>query len=146
MVSDINQKLATIILEKPNISQVIVHAGLNDIWREPSELLKRDYTDLLDRLDKLHIMSFISGPIPAVDRGINWFSRLLAQNTWLSRVCNLYLFRADDLHPNRLGSKLLRGNLLFSLSQTSTMPWTANVGHKSFYHFGHILSKVAICA
>ena len=26
---------------------------------------------LLDTLDKIHIKSFISGPIPAVDRGIN---------------------------------------------------------------------------
>ena len=33
MVSDINQKLATIILENPKISQIIVHAGLNDIQR-----------------------------------------------------------------------------------------------------------------
>jgi hypothetical protein len=47
MVSDINQKLATIILENPKISQIIVHAGLNDIQREQSELLKRDYADLL---------------------------------------------------------------------------------------------------
>ena len=69
MVSDINQKLATIILEHPKISQIIVHAGLNDIQREQSELLKRDYADLLDTLDKIHIKSFISGPIPAVDRG-----------------------------------------------------------------------------
>ena len=111
---------------------MIVHAGFNDIQREQSELLKRDYTDLFDTLDKIHIKSFISGPIPAVDRGINRFSRLLGLNTWLSRVCNergrgfidnfnlfwgrKYLFRADGLHPNRLGSKLLRDNLLFSLS------------------------------
>ena len=59
MVSDINQKLATIILENPKISQIIVHAGFNDIQREQSELLKRDYTDLLDTLDKIHI----KGPI-----------------------------------------------------------------------------------
>ena len=30
-VSDVNQKLATIILKKKQISQVIVYAGLNDI-------------------------------------------------------------------------------------------------------------------
>uniref|UniRef100_A0A8C5BBF8 Uncharacterized protein n=1 Tax=Gadus morhua TaxID=8049 RepID=A0A8C5BBF8_GADMO len=97
-----------------------------------------DYTDLLNTLDKIHINSFISGPIPAVDREINRFSRLLALNTWLSRVCNergrgfidnfnlfwgrKYLLRADCLHPNRLGSKLLRDNLLFSLSHKS--PWS----------------------
>ena len=138
MVSDINHKLAKIILENPKISQIVVHAGFNDIQREQSELLKRDYTDLLDTLDKIHIKSSISGPIPTVDRGINRFSRLLALNTWLSRVCNergrdfidnfnlfwgrKYLFRADGLHPNRLGSKLLRDNLLFSLSHKS--PWS----------------------
>uniref|UniRef100_A0A8C5FRS3 SGNH hydrolase-type esterase domain-containing protein n=1 Tax=Gadus morhua TaxID=8049 RepID=A0A8C5FRS3_GADMO len=141
MVSDINHKLAKIILENPKISQIIVHAGFNDIQREQSELLKRDYTDLLDTLDKIHINSFISGPIPAVDRGINRYSRLLALNTWLSRVCNergrgfidkfnlfwgrKYLFRADGLHPNRLGSKLLRDNLLFSLNaQATILPWS----------------------
>ena len=37
MVSDINQKLTTIILENPKISQIIVHAGFNDIQREQSE-------------------------------------------------------------------------------------------------------------
>ena len=141
MVSDINHKLAKIILENPKISQIVVHAGFNDIQREQSELLKRDYTDLLDTLDKIHIKSSISGPIPTVDRGINRFSRLLALNTWLSRVCNergrgfidnfnlfwgrKYLFRADGLHPNRLGSKLLRDNLLFSLyAQATILPWS----------------------
>ena len=69
MVSDINQRLATIILENHKISQVIVHAGLYDIQREQSELLKRDFT-------------------VAVDREINRFSCLLALNTLLSRVCN----------------------------------------------------------
>ena len=141
MVSNINHKLAKIILENPKISQIVVHAGFNDIQREQSELLKRDYTDLLDTLDKIHIKSSISGPIPTVDRGINRFSRLLALNTWLSRVCNergrdfidnfnlfwgrKYLFRADGLHPNRLGSKLLRDNLLFSLyAQATILPWS----------------------
>ena len=47
MVIDINQKLATIILENPKISQIIVHAGFNDIRREQSELLKRDYTQVI---------------------------------------------------------------------------------------------------
>uniref|UniRef100_A0A8C5CKM3 SGNH hydrolase-type esterase domain-containing protein n=1 Tax=Gadus morhua TaxID=8049 RepID=A0A8C5CKM3_GADMO len=139
MVSDINHKLAKVILENPKISQIIVHAGFNDVQREQSELLKRDYTDLLDTLDKTHIKSSISGPIPTVDRGINRFSRLLALNTWLSRVCNergrdfidnfnlfwrrKYLFRADGLHPNRLGSKLLRDNLLLSLhAQARILP------------------------
>ena len=69
---DINQRLATIILENTKISQMIVHAGLYDVRREQSELLKRDFTELLDTLDKLHIKSFISGPIP-VDRGISRF-------------------------------------------------------------------------
>ena len=133
-------------------------AGLNDIRREQSELLKRDYADLLDTLDKIHIKSFISGPIPAVDRGINRFSHLLALNIWLSRVCNergrgfidnfnlfwgcKYLFRADGLHPNRLGSKLLRDNLLFSLSHKS--PWSdaqatvrAQVEKKQDYSLPH---------
>ena len=36
MVSDINQKLATIILENPKISQIIVHAGLM-IFKENSQ-------------------------------------------------------------------------------------------------------------
>ncbi|KAK0156621.1 hypothetical protein N1851_000052 [Merluccius polli] len=60
----------------------------SDIRREESELLKRDFTELLDTLDKLDIKSFISGPLPTVDRGMNTFSRLLRLNTWLSRVYN----------------------------------------------------------
>ena len=72
-----------------------------------------------NKLGKLDIETFMSGPVPTVGRGDYEFSRLLGLNTWLSGVCKLKglnfidnfnifwrqrdIFRRDGLHLNRLG-------------------------------------------
>ncbi len=63
------------------------------------------------------------------------FSRLLGLNTWLQRTCstkgvnfidkfNIFwgqLFKLDDLHPNKLGARVLKDNIYFSLCHTSVV-------------------------
>ena len=97
-----------------------VHVGLNDTLREQSELLKQDLIELLNTLDNLEIESFISGPLPTVDSGIDMFSWRLGLNTWLSRTCSLKgvnFFKADGLHPNRPSLKLLMDSISAGLTK-----------------------------
>ncbi len=70
-------------------------------------------------------------------RGINMFSRLHGLNTWLQRSCGLkwvnfidnfnifwghrQLFKLDGLHLNRLGARVLKDNIYFSLHHPLVM-------------------------
>ncbi len=118
-------------------NRIIIHVGKNDIRKEPSELLKKDFSELFETLQRLEIQSFISEPLPA--RGTNMFARLLGLNTWLQRTYtikgvnfidnfNLFwghrqLFKLDGLHPNKLGARVLKDNIYFnplSLNGTHT--------------------------
>ncbi len=65
------------------------------------------------------------------------FSRLLGLNTWLQRTCstkgvnfinnfNIFwghrqLFKLDGLHPNKLGARVLKDNIYFSLRHPSVV-------------------------
>ncbi len=116
-------------------NRVIIHVGKNDIRKGQSELLKQDFSELFETLQRLEVQSFISGPLPA--RGTNMFSRLLGLNTWLQRTCstkgvnfidnfNIFwgqrqLFKLDGLHPNKLGARVLKDNFYFSLRHPSVV-------------------------
>ncbi len=116
-------------------NRVIIHVGKNDIRKRQSELLKQDFSELFETLQRLEVQSFISGPLPA--RGTNMFSRLLGLNTWLQRSCSIkgvnfidnfnifwghrQLFKLDGLHPNKLGARVLKDNFNFSLRHPSVV-------------------------
>ncbi|XP_058620616.1 uncharacterized protein LOC131532853 [Onychostoma macrolepis] len=116
-------------------NRIIIHVGKNDIRKEQSELLKKDFSELFETLQRLDVQSFISGPLPA--RGTNMFSRLLGLNTWLQRTCstkgvnfidnfNIFwghrqLFKLDGFHPNKLGARVLKDNIYFSLRHPSVV-------------------------
>ncbi len=120
-VSDVNKELRSIVMKHKTANRVIIHVGKNDIRKRQSELLKQDFSELFETLQRLEVQSFISGPLPA--RGTNMFSRLLGLNTWLQRTCstkgvnfidnfNIFwghrqLFKLDGLHPNKLGARVL---------------------------------------
>ncbi len=114
-------------------------------------MLKQDFSELFETLQRLEVQSFISGPLPA--RGTNMFSRLLGLNTWLQRTCstkgvnfidnfNIFwghrqLFKLDDLHPNKLGARVLKDNFYFSLRHPSVMcanPLTHSPGQNMSDH------------
>lgn len=135
-VSELNEKLPTLLAEYRTVKRIIVHVGKNDTRKEESEVLKKDFNDLFTTLLKFNIQSFISGPLPL--RGCNRFSRLLALNIWLQKTCrsnglnfidnfNLFFgkrefFRRDGLHTNKRGVKFLSENFIFSLCNFSVPP------------------------
>ncbi len=86
-VSDVNKELRSIVMKHKTANQINIHVGKNDIQKEQSELLKKDFTKLFETLQRLEVQSFISGPLPA--KGTNLFSRLLGLNTWLQRSCGI---------------------------------------------------------
>uniref|UniRef100_A0A9J7XX31 SGNH hydrolase-type esterase domain-containing protein n=1 Tax=Cyprinus carpio carpio TaxID=630221 RepID=A0A9J7XX31_CYPCA len=83
-VSDVNKELQNILMKHKTANRIIIHVGKNDIRKEQSELLKKDFSELFETLRRLKVQSFISGPLPA--RGTNMFSRLLGLNTWLQKI------------------------------------------------------------
>uniref|UniRef100_A0A8C1XMT9 SGNH hydrolase-type esterase domain-containing protein n=1 Tax=Cyprinus carpio TaxID=7962 RepID=A0A8C1XMT9_CYPCA len=132
-VSDVNKELQNILMKHKTANRIIIHVGKNDIRKEQSELLKKDFSELFETLQRLKVQSFISGPLPA--GGTNMFSRLLGMNTWLQRSCNIkginfidnfnlfwghrQLFKPDGLHPNKLCARVLKDNIYFFLRHPS---------------------------
>ncbi len=124
-VSDVNRKLRNILMKHKTANRILIHVGKNDIRKEQSELLKKDFSELFETLQRLEVQSFISGPLPA--RVTNMFSQLLGLNTWLQRTCSIkrvnfidnfnhfwghrQLFKLDSLHPNKLGARVLKDNI-----------------------------------
>ncbi len=122
------------MMKHKTANRVIIHVVKNDIRKEQSELLKKDFSELFETLKRLEVQSFISGPLSA--RGTNMFSWLLGLNTWLQRTCcikgvnfidnfNLFwghrqLFKLDGLHPNKL-ARVLKDNIYFSLRHPSVV-------------------------
>ncbi len=150
-VSDVNKELRSIVMKHKTANRVIIHVGKNDIRKRQSEMLKQDFSELFETLQRLEVQSFISGPLPA--RGTNMFSRLLGLNTWLQRTCstkgvnfidnfNIFwghrqLFKLDGLHPNKLGARVLKDNFYFSLCHPSVVcvnPLTQSPGQNMSDH------------
>ncbi|XDV16393.1 hypothetical protein PO909_016130 [Leuciscus waleckii] len=151
--SDINRELQNILMKHKTENRLIIHVGKNDIHKEQSELLKKDFNELFETLKRLKVQTFISGPLPA--RGTNRFSRLLGLNTWLQKTCNIkgvnfidnfnlfwsqrQLFHQDGRHPNKLGSRVLKEKIYFSLNHPSAAcanPLNLNGTHTPG-HSGH---------
>ena len=138
MVSDLAERIIDIVAAHPTVKSVILHIGANDVVKQESEVLKRDFTELFKTVKSLNVEVFISGPLPPIRRGAERFSRLLALNTWLSTVCathsvhfinNFYLFwerrhlfKADGLCLNKSGVKLLLSNVFYFLRHPSVPP------------------------
>ncbi len=112
---------------------VVIHAGANDTKLRQTETLKRDFRSLIETVRSTSPAAtiIVSGPLPTYRRGHERFSRLFALNEWLFSWCkeqkilfvnnwNLFwerprLFRADGLHPSRVGTELLSDNITRTL-------------------------------
>uniref|UniRef100_A0A3Q3SCN1 SGNH hydrolase-type esterase domain-containing protein n=1 Tax=Mastacembelus armatus TaxID=205130 RepID=A0A3Q3SCN1_9TELE len=119
MVSDTTDKILSIVAENPTVKNLVLHTGANDIVKQQSEILKKDFNNLLNTVRSLNAEVFISGPLPPVRGGTEKFSRLLALNTWLSTACDVHsvhfidnfnhfwdrrhLFKGDGLSLNKSG-------------------------------------------
>uniref|UniRef100_A0A3B4VIK0 SGNH hydrolase-type esterase domain-containing protein n=1 Tax=Seriola dumerili TaxID=41447 RepID=A0A3B4VIK0_SERDU len=86
-VSDMAERILHVVPSHPIVKNIILHIGTNDVVKQQSEILKRDFTDPLNIVSSLNVEVFISGPLPPVRGGAVRFSRSLALNTWLSTAC-----------------------------------------------------------
>uniref|UniRef100_A0A9J8AXS1 SGNH hydrolase-type esterase domain-containing protein n=1 Tax=Cyprinus carpio carpio TaxID=630221 RepID=A0A9J8AXS1_CYPCA len=108
--------------------------AVNDTTQRQTETLKRDFRNLIKTVRSTTPATtiIVSGPLPTYRRGHERFSRLFALNERLLSWCkeqkllfvnnwNLFwerprLFRADGLHPSRVGVDLLSDNIFRTLN------------------------------
>ncbi len=132
-VLDVSAQIPAILKDDESIAAVVIQAGANDTKLRQTETLKRDFRSLIETVRSTSPATtiIVSGPLPTYQRGHEWFSRLFALNEWLLSWCkeqkmlfvnnwNLFwecprLFRADGLHPSRVGVELLSDNMTRTL-------------------------------
>ncbi len=132
-VLDVSVQIPAILKDDESVAAVVIHAGANDTKLRQTETLKRDFRSLIETVRSTSPAATIimSGPLPTYRRGHEKFSRLFALNEWLFSWCteqkilfvnnwNLFwerprLFRADGLHPSRVGAELLSDNITRTL-------------------------------
>ncbi|KAI2655664.1 GDSL lipase [Labeo rohita] len=128
-VLDVSAQIPAILKDGESVSVIVLHAGVNDTKLRQTEVLKMDFSSLIETVRSTSPVTriVVSGPLPTYRRGHERFSRLLALNEWLLTWCkeqkllfvnnwNLFwerprLFRADGLHPSRVGAELLSDNI-----------------------------------
>ncbi len=128
-VLDVSAQIPAILKDDESVGAVVLHAGVNDTKLRQMETLKRDFRSLIETVHSTSPTTtiIVSGPLPTYRRGHERFSRLFALNEWLLSWCkeqkllfvnnwNLFwerprLFRADGLHPSRVGAELLSDNI-----------------------------------
>ncbi len=132
-VLDVSVQIPAILKDDESVAAVVIHAGANDTKLRQTETLKRDFRSLIETVRSTSPATtiIVSGPLPTYRRGHERFSRLFALNEWLFSWCteqkilfvnnwNLFwerprLFRADGLHPSRVGAELLSDNITRTL-------------------------------
>uniref|UniRef100_A0A9J8ANN7 SGNH hydrolase-type esterase domain-containing protein n=1 Tax=Cyprinus carpio carpio TaxID=630221 RepID=A0A9J8ANN7_CYPCA len=123
-VLNVSAQIPAILKADESPRAVVLHAGVNDTMQRQMETLKRDFRRLIETIS---VTIIVSGPLPTYRRGHERFGRLFALNEWLLSWCkeqkllfvnnwNLFwerprLFRADGLHPSRVGADLLSDNI-----------------------------------
>ena len=135
-VSDINYRIPDLAAAHPMVKILILHIGTYDIEEKKSEVLKQHFKALFATLKTLDsdVMVCISGPLPSMSGGDEYFSRLSAFSQWLSTACinesvkfidnfgffwdRKHLF-ADGNKLNKKGLKLFAANVSYSLGKAS---------------------------
>ena len=136
-VAVITDKIQDVMTSFPAADSLIVHAGTNDVRKQQSELLKRDFIQLFGVLKHLHYSVSISGPTPSPGYGIGRFTRLLNLNTWLRSACCTHnvnfinnfdlfwqrsnLFAVDGLHLNFAGARVLSSNFSYCIHHSTPL-------------------------
>ncbi len=132
-VLDVSVQIPAILKDDESVAAVVIHAGANNTKLRQTETLKRDFRSLIETVRSTSPAAtiIVSGPLPTYRRGHEKFSRLFALNEWLFSWCkeqkilfvnnwNLFwerprLFRADGLHPSRVGAEHLSDNITRTL-------------------------------
>ncbi|XP_050957978.1 uncharacterized protein LOC127159114 [Labeo rohita] len=94
-VLDVSAQIPAILKDGESVGAIVLHAGVNDIKLRQTEVLKRDFSSLIEtvRSTSPAMRIIVSGPLPTYRRG------------------HERLFRADGLHPSRVGAELLSDNI-----------------------------------
>ncbi len=133
------QKLPELLDSLPStVNKLIIHLGFNDSSLRQSEVMKEHFNELFKFLAGCGKSVFISGPLPSFARGSQRFSRLLSLSTWLKSACmrsgfnfidnfNLFwnhslFYRADGIHPSKLGSRALTDNICHAVHTATHTP------------------------
>lgn len=66
---EISEKITDVINQHPKLESIVVHAGSYDVPKKQSEILKKDFSELLQKLQGINKAIFISGPIPSGNDG-----------------------------------------------------------------------------
>ncbi len=132
-IIDVSAQIPAILKDDESIAAVVIHAGVNNTKLRQTVTPKRDFRSLIERVRNTSPATtiIVSGPLPTYQRGHERFNRLFALNKWLLSWCkdqkllfvnnwNLFwehprLFRADGLHPSRVGVELLSDNIFGTL-------------------------------
>ena len=134
-VADINDKILDLVAANPTVKTIILHIGTCDIEEKKSEVLKQHFKALFATLKTLNsdVRVCISGPLPSMRGGDEYFSRLFALSQWLATACinesvlfidnfgffwdRKHLF-TDGNKLNKRGIKLYAANMRYSLGIT----------------------------
>uniref|UniRef100_A0A9J7XR40 SGNH hydrolase-type esterase domain-containing protein n=1 Tax=Cyprinus carpio carpio TaxID=630221 RepID=A0A9J7XR40_CYPCA len=94
-VLDVSAQIPVILKADESLRAVVLHAGVNDTTQRQTEMLKRDFRSLIETVRSTTPAATIimPGPLPIYRRG------------------HERLFRADGLHPSRVGADLLSDNI-----------------------------------
>ncbi|CAI5671392.1 unnamed protein product [Oreochromis niloticus] len=146
MVNNLKERILQIADEYPTVTNIVLHTGSNDVSKQQSEVLKRDFTGLLNTVNSLNAAVFISGPVPPIRGGDERFSRLFALNKWLVSACtddsvhfinnfNIFwerrhLFKANGFNFNKSGVKLFTSNLFYSIRHPSVLGAKAEINEE----------------
>ncbi|KAL0161766.1 hypothetical protein M9458_045491 [Cirrhinus mrigala] len=87
--------IPAILKDGESVGAIVLHAGVNDTRLRQTEVLKRDFSSLIETVRSTSPATriIVSGPLPTYRRG------------------HERLFRADGLHPSRVGAELLSDNI-----------------------------------
>ena len=126
--SDLIELIPTLLDIHPTVHTVIAHSGCNDVMSRQSSKLHRDLESLCCTVESLGKRCIISGPIPNASRNSERFSRLYSLHQWLQGFCsatgldyianfdsfwsNTSMYKADGVHLNKRGTKLLTKNAI----------------------------------
>uniref|UniRef100_A0A096MAC1 SGNH hydrolase-type esterase domain-containing protein n=1 Tax=Poecilia formosa TaxID=48698 RepID=A0A096MAC1_POEFO len=136
-VSDLTRKVLSLTADQPNMETLVVHVGANDLAKQKSKILKKDFNILLDTMGKLKMKSFLSGPIPSPKWGDKKHSRLGMINKWLIKTCSassvtfidnlwiywqrFHLFVRGRRNLNKQGIKLLAANIFHFVNKNNNV-------------------------
>lgn len=120
-VLDIADKILDILSSYSEVKRIIIHCCTNDIHKQQTELLYRDFIHLLNILMHCHSSVYVSGPNATYNHVMGNFTTLSSLNNWLSFACHKnnidfvemfnffwkrsHHFAADGLHLKKAGAR-----------------------------------------